>query len=299
MPNIQRLDQAAASKGKRRQLDVLLTVTAPHERFVLTAIAVLVLALLAWGLFGRMEHGVVVDGVLVEPGPRHEVVSAEPGHLLEFFVAPGDRVEAGDRIARQSVPELEREISALRGRADILEREVMQDRENAASLPSLLESTRAALLGMEARRSAREMIVAHAGGEIASLQSAPGDYLPAGASVARVRGIPGAEAGPVQAVLRVASGMARRIRPGMQAVVDVAMPGGGAQRLKGEVASVAAGPLPKWLAAMPPATGELLHRVDIVFHRAPERPVPNGAAGRVRIVLGESPPLALLDSGRF
>jgi len=299
MLNMQRLDQAAASKTKRGELDVLLTVTAPRERVVLAIIAILILALFAWALFGRMEHGVVVDGVLIEPGPRQEAVSAEPGHLLEFFVVPGDHVEAGDRIARQSVPELEREIAALSGRAELLEREAMKASKTAASLPLLLESTRAALLEMEARRSAKEIIVAHIEGEVVALQSAPGDYLPIGASVARIRGIPGVEAGPTQAVLRVVPSMARRIRPGMQAMVDVAMPGGGGQQLKGEVASVTAGPLPKWLAAMQPATGDFLHRIDIAFHQAPEWPAPNGAAVRVRIVLGESHPVALLDSERF
>ena len=296
MLNVQRLDQAAASKTKRGDLDVLLTVTAPRERVALAIVAVLILALFAWTLFGRMEHGVVVDGVLIEPGPHQEAVTAEPGHLLEFFVVPGDRVEAGDRIARQSVPELEREIAALSGRAELLEREVMKESKTTASLPLLLESTRAALLEMEARRSAKEIIVAHIEGEIVALQSAPGDYLPIGASVARIRSV---EAGPIQAVLRVVPSIARRIRPGMQAMVDVAMPGGGGQQLKGEVASVTAGPLPRWLAAMQPATGEFLHRIDIAFHQAPERSAPNGAAVRVRIVLGASPPVALLDSELF
>lgn len=297
MLGLQRLDQTAGSRNKRRQLDILLTVTAPHERIVFVVATLLVLALFAWALFGRIEHGVTIDGVLIKPGPRYEVVSVEPGHVLELFVSPGDRVRAGDPIARQSVPELDREVAALRRRLDLVEREAAQGETSHASLTTLLQDARAALLGTEARRAARELIVAHAEGEVMTSESAPGEFVHAGASVARIRGASDAEAGPLQAVLRVVPSVAQRIRPGMRATVDVAMPGGGAQLLRGEVVSVTAGPLPKWLAAMRPATEASLHRIDITLSQAPETPVPNGTACTVRVVLGRSPPAALLVPG--
>ena len=294
------LDETAAGRSKRQQLDHLLTVTAPRERIALAVAALLLLSLLAWALFGRIEHEVTVDGVLIKPGIRHDVVSTEPGHLLEFLAVPGDRVEAGDPIARQSVPELERETAALRDRLDLLERDVTQAGENAVSLSALLESARAALLEMEAQRAVRETIVAHSGGEVMTLQSAPGEYLPAGATIARIRSIPsGAEDGPVRAVLRVVPRVAQRIRPGMQASVDVAMPGGDTHVLQGEVMSVTAGPLPAWLAALQPAAGDTSHQIDIVLHRSPGLSVPDGAACRVTIVLGRMPLVALLDSKRL
>ena len=107
-------EEDAASRNKRQQLDHLLRVKAPHERLILAGIGVVLLALGVWVLFGSVGRSVSLDGLLIEPGSRHAVVAAEPGHLMEFLVAPGDRVEPGDPIARQSVPELERETAALR-----------------------------------------------------------------------------------------------------------------------------------------------------------------------------------------
>lgn len=148
------LEEAAASRNKRQQLDHLLRVTAPHERIILVGIGLVLLALMAWVLFGSIIRGVTIDGILIEPGVRHEVVSTEPGHLVEFLVVPGDRVETGDPIARQSVPELEREIAALRERLELLQTGISQAGGDGGALRSLLASARVALLQMEARRSA-------------------------------------------------------------------------------------------------------------------------------------------------
>ena len=124
---------------------------------------------MAWALFGSTVRSIAIDGVLIKPGGRHEVVSTEPGHLMKFLVAPGDRIEVGDPIARQSVPELERETAALRSRVELLETEIRLAGGNASALHSLLASTQVALLQMEARRSARELIVSHARGEVMAL----------------------------------------------------------------------------------------------------------------------------------
>jgi multidrug efflux pump subunit AcrA (membrane-fusion protein) len=288
------LEDAAANKNKRQQLDHLLRITAPHERFILAGIGLVVLALVAWALFGSIVRGVTIDGVLIEPGARHEMVSTEPGYLTEFLVVPGDRVKAGDPIARQSVPELERETADLRDRVDLLETELSQVGRDGGALRSLLASARVALLQMEARRSARELIVSPIEGEIMALRSAPGEYRPAGGGVAQLRD---AEDRPLQAVLRVAPRMAQRIQPGMRASVEVVMPDGATRRLDGEVASVSAGPLPNWLAALQPAVADSMHRVDVVLHQVSDLSVPDGTPCRIRIVLGRYPPVALFDLG--
>ena len=103
------LEEAAASRNERQQLDHLLRVAAPHERAILAGIAALVLALVSWALFGSVVRTLTIDGVLIKPGERYEIVSSEPGHLVEYLVEVGDRVAAGDPVARQSVPQLDRE----------------------------------------------------------------------------------------------------------------------------------------------------------------------------------------------
>lgn len=290
-------EKAAASRNERQQLDHLLRITAPHERVILAGIGLVLAGFLVWVLFGSIVRSVAFDGVLIEPGARHNVVSSESGHLVELLVVPGNRVAAGDLIARQSVPELDLEMEILRERVDLLEAGAREAGGESDVLRSLLASARAALLQMEARRAARALVVSQIGGEITNLHAAPGDYLPAGAAVALLRETT-TDDRPLEAVLRAAPDLAQRIRPGMRASVEIAMPDGTIRRLEGEVGIVAAGPLPHWLAAMLPGTAEAGYRVDVVLSQVSDLSVPDGAPCRIRIELGRSSPAALLVHGQ-
>ncbi|MCY3880192.1 MAG: hypothetical protein OXF74_13565 [Rhodobacteraceae bacterium] len=283
------LNETAVSRSKRQQLDHLLTVSAPHERVILIAAALLLMSLVLWTVFGRIAQGITIEGVLLAPGQRHDVVATEDGHLLEYFVVQGDLVKVGDPIARQSVPELEREAAALRGRIDLLARET----DNPLSI-TMLESSRVALLAVESLRSRREIISAQSSGEVTGLQSLPGDYLTAGTTIARTRDSSGSGSGGLQAVLRVEPSIAKLIHPAMTATVELEIPNGSAQLLQGEVVSVTT-PLPKWLAELRPATAEFHHRIDIKLHQLPEFFIPEGTACRVRITLGRKPLIALIN----
>lgn len=287
------LDEAAASRNRRQQLDHLLRVAAPHERVILAGIGVTLLALLAWLLFGTVVRSVAVDGVLLKPGTRHEVFSTEPGHLVKFLVARGDRVEAGTLIARQTVPELEREISTLRDQIEILKMGIQQ--VGGSDAHSFLASNQEALLQMEARRTAREVIVSHMSGEVMALNVDPGDYLPAGSVVAQLRN---PEDRPLQAVLQVAARMAKRLRAGMQASVEIAMPDGAVHEVAGEVAAVTSPPS-SWRGTHQPGGMDHAHRVDIVLHPESKLAVPDGTPCHVRIVLGRHSPAALLNLDLF
>lgn len=292
------LNESAASRSKRQRLDHLLTVTAPHERIILAGLVLLVLLLLAWAMFGRIAHHVAIDGVLIKPGPRLEVVSAEQGHLLEVLVLPGDQIEAGDPVARQTVPELERETKALRDRLELLEREADAAGEGNTALESQLDATRVALLRTEALRSSRELIVSHVAGEVMTLPAMPGEYLLTGRSVALVRNLPGQQDGPFHAVLRVEPRLARRIEPGMQASVAIEIPGEDELVIGGEVISVEAGPLPNWLADLAPATGNSLSRINVALLEVPELALEDGTACRVRVRIGQNRPFALFAPER-
>ena len=73
----------------------------------------------------------------------------------------------------------------LRDRMVVLEADIGRAGGDGGALRPLLDSARTALLAMEARRAARELIVSPVGGKVTSLRNVPGDYLPAGAAVAR------------------------------------------------------------------------------------------------------------------
>ena len=257
---------------------------------ILAGIGLVMLALVTWALFGSIVRSVTVDGILFEPGIRHELVSSEPGYLEAFLVVPEDHVEVGEPIARQSVPELDGEIAALRDRVEMLKSELRQADGEKSGLSSLLAAAQVALLQLEARRSARELIVSPVAGKVTALRSAPGEYLPAGGAVAQLRET---EDQPLQAVLQVSPRMAKRIQPGMRASVEIMMPDDAQRRFDGEVSSVTPGPLPNWLATLRPAVPDATHRVDIVLHHASDLSLPDVTPCRVRIVLGQQPLTAL------
>jgi len=281
---LERLTQAAASGTKLRQFQALPTVSPPHERRVRIVAAGFLLALAAWGFFGRIGHAVSAPGVLVEPGPRHALVALEPGRLLEVLVSPGDRVEALDPVVRMSIPARDREVMALRRQVELLEREGVS--ENAR-----LAATRVALLATEARRASEETIRTEVGGEIAALGFAPGDAVSTGGIVAWVRE---ADARPLHAVLRVPAAIAEPLRTGMEATVELAGLDGSERKLRGEVVSVFPGPLPEWLRTISPATGPSLHRVEVRLLDPADLSELSGRACRVRIALGERSPFTLL-----
>ena len=285
-------EESSASRNERQQLDHLLRISAPHERMVLTGVGLVLLAFAAWALFGSIVQGVSSEGLLIKPGARHEAAAVESGHLTEFLVTPGGRVEAGGPVARQSVPELEREIATLRKRMAQLE--ARAERAGGGG-GVLLDSVRVALLEVEAQRAAKEVIVSPIDGEVMALHASLGDYLPPGAAVAQVRD---AEGPPLQAVLRVAPRIAQRIHPGMRASVEVEAPDGALRRLDGEVTAVTDGPLPHWLSALPPAVESSAHRVDVALLRTEGLSVPDGAPCRIRIELGRRSLFALLAPGR-
>ena len=61
-------DLVAEAKEEREQLDRMLTISTPRERLYVAAIAVFLLLLCAWLLFGNIARSITFDGILVEQG---------------------------------------------------------------------------------------------------------------------------------------------------------------------------------------------------------------------------------------
>jgi len=255
-------EQAMAASENRQQLDRLLRVTAPHERIVLAATGLLLASLGIWVLFGSIDREITLQGVLLEPGQRYEVVAMEPGYLVEYLVEPGDRVEPGTGIARQMVP-------APAGEAG----------EAGEALP-----------GPEQQRPDSEAIASQMGGEVTVLRATLGDYLSAGAAVVQLREPVDR---PLQAAVRASPRVAQRLRPGMPASVEVQLPGGETHLLDGTVSAVME-PSPVWLSHWPPAEAEAAPRIDIDLAPVPGVVFRDGTPCRVRISLGRYSLAALL-----
>ncbi len=244
-------EQVIAASENRQQLDRLLRVTAPHERIVVAATGLLLAGLGVWVLFGSIDREITLQAVLLEPGPRYEVVATEPGYLVEYLVEPGDRVAPGMAIARQSGP----------GPAG-----------QAGAAPA----------GTEQRPPELDAIASQMGGVVMVLRATLGEYLSAGAAVAQLREPVDR---PLQAALRASPRVAQRLRPGMKASVEVQLPGGETHRLDGTVSAVA-GPSPVWLSHWPAADAETAPRIDIDLEQVPGLALPDGTMCQVRISLG-------------
>ena len=61
-------DMVAEAKEEREQLDRLLTISTPRERLLVAAIAVFLLLLCAWLLFGNIARSIAFNATLVEQG---------------------------------------------------------------------------------------------------------------------------------------------------------------------------------------------------------------------------------------
>lgn len=98
-------EKALARRARREAVDVRLQVTAPHEWLVVAGLGAVLIALTAFGLLGRVESGISVEAVLVQPGQRIDVVAEASGVVVDVLAAVGDDVARDQPIARLRTPE--------------------------------------------------------------------------------------------------------------------------------------------------------------------------------------------------
>lgn len=282
-------EEAAAARNERQRLDYLLIVSTPLERFVLLAVAAVLAVFAIWTVFGSVTRSVAFEGVTIEHAHRYEVSALEPGRLVEFLVNPNDRVSIGAPIARQTVPELDREISSLRSQSITLLDQI-ENIGSGAAVESASDSTRVALLQLEARRAAREMVVSQVDGVVAGFNVSLGDYLHTGKSIALVH----AGGGQEQLVVSlVRPEIAKLIEIGMTATVDIELTNGSFHRAEGQVLSITTEPAPYWLAELLDYSSGNHHRLEISISPSPYLDWPDGTRCFIRVVLGSNSPISL------
>ena len=190
-------EKALARRAEREAIDARLQVTAPHEWLLVSGLGVVLVAVLAYGLIGRVERSLSVETVLVRPGERVDVVAGVSGLVVDVRSAVGDTVTRGQSIARvQGLPALAAPGSetAQRGAGNVTTQDVVAPRD----------------------------------GELVTLALAAGRRVAAGELAARIRTAP---VGPVEAIGFVTREQAVQLAPGMQAQVRPVVPVAGAPRL--------------------------------------------------------------------
>lgn len=293
-------EEAVARRSRPEPLDGRLQVTAPHEWIVLAVLGMSVLVFLAWGVFGRVDRTLSATAVMVQPGERYPVVSPVSGNVIEVRAEVGDPVEPEQAIARVQLPEAERQARITRTIVDAVEDD-LRDAATAADAElreALLAAARIELELEEVElRAGRSIVVPREvprdGGTLVRHRLVAGQPIRAGETVAQVLG---RSADAWQAYAVVTSQDAERLEAGMAAEVLLALPEQpGESRLAARVLDVSSRP-PPWLADLGLAVPASAHLLRLVLDDTHES-LADGADGRVRIVLGQQSPVALLVGG--
>lgn len=127
------------------QLDQLMTVTTRRAWLALTALCIVLLSALGWAVFGALPYKVRCQGILIRRGGLADIVAASAGQVTAIEVAPGDRVDKGQIVARLAQPDLEAEIDRARTRLASLRERAQRDKE----LGSQEQDLRTGMLGQE------------------------------------------------------------------------------------------------------------------------------------------------------
>ena len=123
----------AEAKEEREQLDRLLTISTPRERLLVAVIALALVILAAWLLFGNVTRSLAVEGVLAEPSEAPEGErSVQALVWVRSDIAP--QIEAGTPVLI--------ELAVEDGEADAVDGEVAAIAAvPLADVPATLESS--------------------------------------------------------------------------------------------------------------------------------------------------------------
>jgi HlyD family secretion protein len=105
------------------QLDQLMQVTNPQGWIALSALWMLLLAAVLWGIFGSIPTEASGQGILLRHGGVSELVAAGSGQVEEVMVAEGDALERGQVVARIRQDSLSRQIQDTEKKKEELEAE--------------------------------------------------------------------------------------------------------------------------------------------------------------------------------
>ena len=238
-------EEAFANRGRREPIDDPLRVTTPRDWLILSAFCLALIAVVMWGVFGRIDRVVSADCVMLLPGPRYILFSPVSGIVLETLGAVGDAVEVGEPIARIRSPELDQQLEIAKARVVALESEANDNSQNADDTE--LTVARYRLTELQSIQSDSQFIASPYQGELATLSLVAGQSVAVGESVATVRAGDNHE---IQTVSFVPSEVASRISVGMRArIVTPGVDSVDRGAFAGEIIEISSRstPVPNWL----------------------------------------------------
>ena len=278
-------EKAVISQRGPERLDVLPQVTAPHEWAILAGLALVLLSMGVWSVFGSIESRLTTECLLVRPGDRHAVLAELSGTVADVLVSTGDTVHSGQAVARVRRPELRRSLRIVRARIATLE---------TGPASEQLRAARAELADLEMIEALGDIIVSPYTGEVSSLALAPGQPVAAGAEVATIRA---GATGRMEVVAFIAQADAALVAADMAGRVLVPAEGGrGVSVLDADVRVISAYPMapPGWFDRLDFPTLNRGHLVRLSLRSDLDGTLADGTRCRLDIVTRRETPLRFL-----
>ncbi len=289
-------EEAAAARNERRCLDLVPRVISSRARLVEVITVLALLMFLLWGFFVSMHRSFTIDGFLSDQvnQDRHQVVMLDSGTISELLVSHSDRVLPGTPIARQTVPDLDREIAYLQNTKNLLEQQSADGNPENAAL-NRLQIIEVALVHLEAQRATRSQVVSYRTGRVTEIYARTGDFLSAGSILAEIR-----EQDPaVRHMVAIASpSQARDLNAGVPVEIEVQLSEDRTLRLPGKVIAINDAPRTYKSARVPTLPQGDGVQVSIAVEKIPDLlDVPEGTPGRIRFTVKDSTPFRSLVFG--
>lgn len=291
--------RALEHQTEQEAIDALLRITAPHEWIIAAGLATLLVACLAWGVLGRIELTLQVDGMLAKAGERGVIVSTVAGRVLDLPVKPGEAVPADAVIASMEPAALEMRARLAAAREAALASAARQHGENDPTLQAALQAARVERLELDAFGKWGSQVVSARQAEISALLVGVGETVEAGTPLAQVRF---AGPGPPEAVVFLDLQQAQDLQPGMTASIHYQPTESEAVGvLQGKLRTVSAPRLlPAWLTVALVGATVSDERLGRLARFSIVGPIPSQFSdltpARLEISLGRLSPLELLGS---
>ena len=121
------------------QIDSGVALISPGRCFVLAATIVICLCVCAWAWKGAVLRIVSAEGILAHPGGVFGVDAPDAGQVIVIEVKPGDRVSAGQVLAKTANPLLAEQLRLAQDALVAAEREAQQSGFSRAAATRLEE----------------------------------------------------------------------------------------------------------------------------------------------------------------
>ncbi len=206
--------RACDQRGRSAPIDGVLQVSAPSDWIVLIGLAAVVLAVMAWSIFGRLEQGMSGTCALQAAGVKHAATAETTGVVTEVLARPGELVNVGDPLVRLAAPELSLAVELAQARSAAL-----AAHRPASGEAAIVAAEAAALAASEATAT---LVLSPVSGFVGASVSVVGTPVSPGAAVAEVLA---PTSGPPTAIIALSGEDAARVRPAMEVRITVTAAG--------------------------------------------------------------------------